>query len=547
MATITQTKDTAPTALAGPRFELDIGGWFRDQVFSSIWKMIFATIFILVNILAIRAGFSAEAVGLSFNLAPNGQPTVVGNLILFLTNGVLLTSMILALWVVGAASVVYSSMRHHWPGPTQWLRESLYGGFFGSLTTLFLTIVIIFAIRGLLAWSLFGAEFRTNPDSVALLKDDTPGAIWGVVASNVRLFAVGRYPVETIWRPWASLGLVLVLAGLSVFAWSFGSPLRRYRKPLVWAWLASMFFIYWFLGGISGVNSGPMKQVPTNLWGGFLLTAIITVFGIVLSFPIGVLLALGRRSQSRGVPLLWLWGGLLLVLYWAFGGYPEETTTFNVPLIFRDPPIWVVNLSPISYAIVQIVIVVGACWAISYFLDGNLIKTFSVLLIELVRGVPFITILFMANVMIPFFLPRDLEIDNLLRVMIGVIIFIAAYLAEDVRGGLQAIPNGQYEAAAAVGLSTAQSMRLIILPQALRAVIPALVGGFIGLFKDTSLVAIVGMFDFLRIAQAVVAQPAWLGLQTETYLFALFVYWFFSFLMSRGSLRIERNLGLGQR
>jgi general L-amino acid transport system permease protein len=308
-----------------------------------------------------------------------------------------------------------------------------------------------------------------------------------------------------------------------------------------------MFFIYWFLGGVSGQTSGPMMQVPTDRWGGFLLTAIITVFGIVLSFPIGVLLALGRRSESRGVPLLWLWAGILLIFYWLFGGYPDEPTTFNIPVLFRDPPIWVVTLSPAGYALIQAIIVIGACWAISYFLGGNLIKTFSVLFIELIRGVPFITILFMANVMIPIFLPRDLEIDNLIRVMVGVVIFTAAYLAEDVRGGLQAIPRGQYEAAAAIGLSTTQAMRLIILPQALRAVIPALVGGFIGLFKDTSLVAIVGLFDLLRIAQAVVSQPQWLALQTETYLFALFVFWFFSFLMSRASLRIERNLGVGQR
>jgi general L-amino acid transport system permease protein len=547
MATITQTTESAATGLAGPRFELDIGGYLREHVFSSIWKMIFAVILILTNMLVIRAGFTAEPVGLSFDLAPNGQPTALGNLVLTLTNGALLTTSVVVLWGVGAVFVVYSAMRHHWPGPTQWLKESLYGGVFGALTTLFLTIIIVFSIRGLLSWSLFGAEFRAKPEQVALLREVTPGAIWGVVIANIRLFAVGRYPVEAIWRPWASLGLVLILSGLSVFAWSFGSPLKKFRKPLVWAWLISMFFIYWFLGGVSGQTSGPMMQVPTDRWGGFLLTAIITVFGIVLSFPIGVLLALGRRSESRGVPLLWLWAGILLIFYWLFGGYPDEPTTFNIPVLFRDPPIWVVTLSPAGYALIQAIIVIGACWAISYFLGGNLIKTFSVLFIELIRGVPFITILFMANVMIPIFLPRDLEIDNLIRVMVGVVIFTAAYLAEDVRGGLQAIPRGQYEAAAAIGLSTTQAMRLIILPQALRAVIPALVGGFIGLFKDTSLVAIVGLFDLLRIAQAVVSQPQWLALQTETYLFALFVFWFFSFLMSRASLRIERNLGVGQR
>jgi general L-amino acid transport system permease protein len=192
-------------------------------------------------------------------------------------------------------------------------------------------------------------------------------------------------------------------------------------------------------------------------------------------------------------------------------------------------------------------IVVGICWIIGYYLGGNLIKAFSIMFIELIRGVPFITVLFMANVMVPIFLPKEIEIDNLFRVMVGVIIFTAAYLAEDIRGGLQAIPKGQYEAAAALGLSSFNSTRLIILPQALRAVIPALVGGFIGLFKDTSLVAIVGLFDLLRIAQAVISQPEWLGLQRESYFFACAVFWFFCFLMSRISLRVERNLGVGER
>jgi general L-amino acid transport system permease protein len=465
-----------------------------------------------------------------------------------LTNGALLTTATLLLWLVGAVAVAYSAAQHHWPGPTQWLKESLYGGVFGALTSLFLILVIVFAIRGLLGWTIFGAEFRSDPESVALLREGTPGAIWGIIIANAGLLAVGIYPSELTWRIWASVGLVLVLLGLTVFAWSFGSPLKKWRKLLSWSWLIAMFFIYWFIGGIRGVTSGPMAHAPTSQWGGFLLTAIITVFGITLSFPIGVALALGRRSQTRGVPVLWLWGAIILLLYWLFGGFPSEPATFNIPLVFRDPPLWTFTLSPTNYALLQAVIIVGACWLVAHFLGGNLIKTFSVLFIEIIRGVPFITILFMANVMIPIFLPRDVEIDNLLRVMVGVIIFTAAYLAEDVRGGLQAIPNGQYEAAEAVGLSTFDSMRMIILPQALRAVIPALVGGFIGLFKDTSLVAIVGLSDFLRMGQATLTQPGWLyGLASEVYLFISIVFWFFCFLMSRVSLEIERNLGVGQR
>ncbi len=289
-----------------------------------------------------------------------------------------------------------------------------------------------------------------------------------------------------------------------------------------------------------------MQLVPTSRWGGFLLTVILSVVGIVVSFPIGLLLALGRRSQTRGVPVLWLWGAVLLGIYWLFGNFPTEPVTLNIPIIFRQPPIWVVTLTPATYAILQAVVVIGIFWLMGHYLQGNLIKTFSIVYIEVIRGVPLITVLFMANIMLPIFLPKDLDVDNVLRVSIGIIMFSSAYLAENVRGGLQAISRGQYEAAMAVGLSNAQSMRLIILPQALRAVIPAIVGQFISLFKDTSLVAIVGLFDLLRIAQIAITQPDWLGLQRETFAFVALVYWIFAFSMSRASQRLERKLGVGQ-
>jgi general L-amino acid transport system permease protein len=548
MAPISQAKE--PATLSESRLDLDVGTWLRTTVFNSIWSTIFAIILVIANILAIRLGYGAEPIDLSFFLAPNGIPTGAGNLILFLTNGALLTSIVLILWIVGAVAVVYSAGRHHWPGPTQWLKDSLYNGPFGALTTLFLTIIIVFAIRGVLAWSVFGAIFVTDPETVAILRPVTPGAIWGIVLANLRLFAIFRYVVEgseiVIWRIYASLGVILVLSGLSAAAWSFGSPLKRWRKVLVWLWLLSFPVIYFLLRGIPGSETGLFQEVPTNRWGGLLLTLVLSAVGILVSFPIGVIMALGRRSQIRGVPYLWAIGAGLLFIYWGFGGWPSEAVTLNIPVLFRDPPIWKVTLSPVAFAALQAIVVIGIFWIISYYNKGNMIKTFSVLYIELIRGVPFITVLFMANIMLPLFLPKGFEIDNLLRVTVGVILFSAAYMAENVRGGLQAIPRGQYEAAMAVGLSTAQSTRLIILPQALRLVIPAIVGLFIGLFKDTSLVAIVGLFDLLRVAQVVVAQSDWLALQTEAYAFVAFVFWIFAFAMSRASQRLERNLGVGK-
>jgi len=545
MTSITQTTD--PTASdAPPTFDLDIANWLRTNVFDSVSKIIFAIILLVVNIIIIRGGYSAAPIELSFNLAPNGIPTGAGNLVLALTNGAFLTSLVLVLWFAGVLWVIYCAARHQWPGPSQWFKESLFNGFFSSLTTLALLIIVVFAIRGLLGWSIFGAEFRTDAESIELLRPTTPGAIWGVVTVNLKLFAVGQYPFEVLWRIYASLGGILILGILSILAWNFGSPLEKYRKPLVWAWLASTVVIFFLLRGQPSAETGLWQGVTTNRWGGFLLTIVLSVVGIVISFPIGILLALGRRSEGRGVPLMWLWGIIGVVIYWVFGGFPTEEVTFNIPVLFRDPPIWVVTLAPISYAIFQAIVFVGIFHAIGHFLGGNLIKTFSIIYIEMIRGVPLITVLFMANIMLPIFLPKDLDVNNLLRVMVGIIMFSAAYQAENVRGGLQAIPKGQYEAAASIGLTTAQSMRLIILPQALRAVIPAIVGLFIGLFKDTSLVAIVGLIDLLRVAQLVVAQPAWLGLHRETFAFVALVYWVFAFTMSQTSQRLERKLGVGQ-
>ena len=215
-----------------------------------------------------------------------------------------------------------------------------------------------------------------------------------------------------------------------------------------------------------------MPTVFTSNWGGLLLTLILAAVGIVVSFPLGVLLALGRRS--------------------------------NLPAI----------------------------------------KWFSTAYIETVRGVPLVTILFMAQIMVPIFLP-DFRIDKILRAMLGITLFSAAYMAENVRGGLQAVPKGQHEAAHAIGLNYPLTMLLIILPQALRSVIPAIVGQFISLFKDTSLVTVIGLLDLLGIAKTVIANPDWLGLQAEVYLFAAAIYFVFSYSMSYISQKIEDALGIG--
>ena len=216
-----------------------------------------------------------------------------------------------------------------------------------------------------------------------------------------------------------------------------------------------------------------LEVVETHKWGGLSLTLVLALVGIVASLPIGVLLALGRRS------------------------------------------------------------------------DMPVVRSFCTVFIEMWRGVPLITILFMASVMLPLFAPEEIDFDKLLRALIGITLFQSAYMAEVIRGGLQAIPKGQYEAADALGLSYWEKMGLIVLPQALKIMIPGIVNTFIALFKDTSLVLIIGLFDLLAIVQAALSDPKWLGYSIEGYAFVAFVFWIFCFGMSRYSQFLERKLHTG--
>ncbi|MDE0466267.1 MAG: amino acid ABC transporter permease [Candidatus Poribacteria bacterium] len=377
-------------------------------------------------------------------------------------------------------------------GPARWLKDNLFNTWYNVLLTCLALVFLFFAFKGILTWAFTEAK-------------------WSVIPANLQLFAVGAYPREQIWRIWGAIYILCVLAGLSAGIWG-GLPLR-FALALSGVWLICALLPFgfelstrggflgaiaiiaislflgrgrtglrpWILGG--WILSFPLIMVVlrgfgengvlTSYWGGLLLTLILAVVGIVVSFPMGVFLALCRQS--------------------------------NLPAIR-----WV-----------------------------------STTYIETVRGVPLITILFMGNVLTPIFMP-GLDINQVLRMMLGITFFSAAYMAENVRGGLQGIPRGQHEAAQAVGLNYAQTTLFIVLPQALRSVIPAIVGQFIALFKDTSLVAIVGLIELLGVSKSVINNPDWLGLQAEVYLFAAVVYFVFCYSMSYGSRKIETDLGIGQ-
>jgi len=340
-------------------------------------------------------------------------------------------------------------------GVLGWLKENLFSTWYNTLLTFGSLWLIYVILRGIGTWVSTKAK-------------------WDVVTTNLWLFMVGPFPREDVWRVGACVIMVVLLGLLSWVGWGpLGRGRMGARRWVIAGWLLSFPLTLLLLRGLGG--NSVLSPVGTNLWGGLLLTFVLAIISIVASFPLGVLLALGRRS--------------------------------SLPAI----------------------------------------RVFSTLYIELIRGVPLVTVLYMASIMLPLFLPEGMRVDKVVRAIVGFTLFTAAYIAENVRGGLAAVPIGQYEAAKAVGLSGTQVMVLIVLPQALRAVIPPIVGQFIALFKDTSLVAIIGLMDLLYISKCVVAQPEFMGLKREVYLFVSVIYFIFSYAMSYASRKLEVALGVGER
>ncbi|AJE16371.1 amino acid ABC transporter permease [Stutzerimonas balearica] len=346
-------------------------------------------------------------------------------------------------------------------GVLGWLRANLFSSWLNGLLTLVGLYLIWLVLPPLLDWAIFSADWAGDARSDC----SREGACWVFVRERFGQFMYGFYPVEARWRINMAVWLAIVAAAPLFMRWLRHKARYGLAYLLVYPLLA-----FWLLHGGLGLT-----VVPTSQWGGLMLTIVIAAVGIAGALPLGILLALGRRS------------------------------------------------------------------------DMPAIRVLSVTFIEFWRGVPLITVLFMSSVMLPLFLPEGMNLDKLLRAMLMVIFFEAAYIAEVVRGGLQAIPKGQYEAASAMGLGYWRMMGLVILPQALKLVIPGIVNTFIALFKDTSLVIIIGLFDFLNSIKRATADPAWLGMSTEGYVFAALVYWLFCFGMSRYSMHLERRLDTGHR
>jgi general L-amino acid transport system permease protein len=395
--------------------------------------------------------------------------------------------------------------------PREWVRENLFDGRLNSVLTVVFALLLGFALYRIGRFVFMDAR-------------------WEIVERNLTNLLVFRFPRDELWRLWLSLGFLAAALGLGAGTAATGraAEVAEGRAQATSPWLALrragpllvlVAVLLWFaksptavlLVGVvaavalafrfagrrvphrharwawSGVAAGILLSylaitafdgVGWERWGGIHLTIFLAVAGIVLSFPFGVLLALGRRSSFPAVRLV--------------------------------------------------------CTAY----------------IELFRGVPLITVLFMGSLVIGFFLPPTVDRPSLTtRALVALVLFTSAYVAEVVRGGLQSVPRGQTEAAMALGLSPLKTTRLIVLPQALRAVIPAMVGQFISLFKDTSLVFIIGLTELIAVSESITKQPDFVaqGLLTETLVFASFVYWAGSYWMSRESQRLERRLGVGER
>jgi len=342
-------------------------------------------------------------------------------------------------------------------GVVSWVRAKLFSSPVNILLTLFSGYIIFSAVVPALNWAIFTANWSgLTPASC-----NTGGACWSFIFSRLDFFIYGFYPAESYWR----LDVTFTLLALS-FGPQFIDAFP-YKKMLGIFSITAFPIISYILisGGLFG-----LQDVPSEKWGGLSLTLLLAYTGIVASLPLGIILALGRRS--------------------------------HMPVI----------------------------------------RTISIGFIELWRGVPLISVLFMASVMLPLFLPEGMNFNKLFRALIGIIMFESAYMAEVVRGGLQAISRGQYEAASAMGLNYWKMMRLVILPQALKLVIPGIVNTIITLFKDTTLVLIIGLFDILASVQSAIQDPKWGKVEAEGYVFAALCFWIFCFSMSRYSQKLERKL-----
>ncbi len=343
-------------------------------------------------------------------------------------------------------------------GVIGWVKNNLFNGVFNSILTIVTLFFLWKVVPPLFRWAFIDSAWHTTGQACR----QAAGACWSVISMNYRFILFGFYPYEQQWRPFLAM---MILFGLLFYS----RDRTHWKKPLAYAWIIGLFTMGLLMkGGIFGLSS-----VESTQWGGLPLTLLLAVFGLTAAYPLGVILALGRRSKMPGV------------------------------------------------------------------------KVLCIVYIELIRGVPLISLLFMSSIIFPLFLPEGVTFNKILRAQAAIILFTAAYIAEVIRGGLQGMSRGQYEAAESMGLNYYLTMRLVILPQALKIIIPPTVSILISAFKDTSLVVIIALFDLLKTTQSVLSNPEWMGFSREAYVFIAILYFLGCFSMSNYSRRLERELSRG--
>jgi general L-amino acid transport system permease protein len=356
-------------------------------------------------------------------------------------------------------------------GAVGWVRANLLSTPFNIVLTILIVLLLAWLIPALLRFLIIDAVWSgTDRDACReVVQHRAIGACWPFVWERLPYFIYGSYPIPQRWR----VDIFFAMLAIGVF-WLLWLNAPRRGLGVIYSFIVLPIASYFLLHGFAAIG---LPIVDTVLWGGVLVTLVVATVGIVVSLPLGILLALGRRSHMPTVRL------------------------------------------------------------------------FSTIFIEFVRGVPLVTVLFMASVMLPLFVPQQFEPDKLLRALVGIALFASAYMAEVVRAGLQAVPKGQFEGAMAVGLGYAPMMRLIILPQALKVTIPNIVNTYIGLFKDTTLVFIVGIFDLLRTIEVARIDPKWAApvVSTTGYAVAAMFYLAFCYAMSRYARATEARLARGDR
>ncbi|WP_029057332.1 amino acid ABC transporter permease [Stappia stellulata] len=406
-------------------------------------------------------------------------------------------------------------------GAVGWMRDNLFDSVANSILTIVGIAILALIVPPVINWLFIDAVYTGDSRDACVVEG--AGACWAFVNAKFGQFMYGRYPFEERWR--VDLTGILLIAGLVPAA----IPQVPFKRETV-LYLIVVFPIAGFVlltGGNVDISAGFWVSYAT-LSGGLL--------AIVAAVCINAKLPLARPLIGVGL------GVAAVALVFAIAA-------FDFGLVYVETQLWGGLLVTLVVAIVGIVasFPVGIVLALGRRSHLPAVRLISVIFIEFWRGVPLITVLFMSSVMLPLFLPDGVNFDKLLRALIGVALFASAYMAEVVRGGLQAISKGQYEAADAMGLSYSQGMRLIILPQALKLVIPGIVNTFIGLFKDTSLVLIIGLFDLLGIVTLNFSDANWASPNTPAtgFIFAAFVFWIFCFGMSRYSMYMERRLHRG--